>query len=422
MVHVHGVRAQELSSRTVGIGLDRLVAVPVDVGKPTAMAMVCDFTGRRLAAPFEFRQDRRGLTEFVARVERVLPAETALVRVGVEACGHYHRPVVASGLLPVDWQVVELNPAWVTAQRKVNGTARRKTDPIDLVAIADLLLAGRGYEVAARDEPLVELCAWVAHRRRRVHVRSGLKNQLLGQVDRCFPGLAGCLSDVLGTKVGRLVVAEFADPARLAKLGVDRFRAFAARRDVRVNVTIAQRLVAAARQALVLPEAAVARQVLDADLQLLADLDAHVADADARIGALIPATRYAVLTSGPGWGEVRVGGYAAAVGEPTRWGSHAKIYRAAGLNPAQYESSNRRRDGGISREGSVELRRALLDLGVGLWHRDAAARAYAAGLRERGKPGGIIATALARRANKIAFAMVRDQTLYDPTVWRREEG
>ena len=422
MMHVHGVRAQELSSRTVGVGLDRLVAVPVDVGKPTAMAMVCDFTGRRLAAPFEFRQDRAGLAELVERVQRVLPADVALVRVGVEACGHYHRPVVASGLLPAAWQLVELNPAWVTAQRRVNGTARRKTDPIDLVAIADLLLAGRGYEVAVGDEPLVELCAWVAHRRRRVQVRSGLKNQLLGQVDRCFPGLAGCLSDVLGAKVGRLVVAEFADPERLAKLGVDRFRAFAARRDVRVNVTIAERLVAAARQALPLPEATVARQVLAADLELLADLNAQVADAEGRIGALIPATRYAVLSSGPGWGTARVGGYAAAVGDPDRWASHAKIYRAAGLNPAQYESAGRRRDSGISREGSVELRRALLDLGVGLWHRDSAARAYAAGLRERGKPGGIIATALARRANKIAFAMVRDQSLYDPTVWQREEG
>lgn len=219
MVHVHGVRAQELSSRTVGIELDRLVAVPVDVGKPTAKGMVCDFTGRRLCAPFEFIQDRGGMAELVARVERVLPADTELVRVGVEACGHYHRPVVASGVLPGSWQLVELNPAWVTAQRKVNGSARRKTDDIDLVAIADLLLAGRGYEVAVGDEPLVELTAWVAHRRRRVHVRSGLKNQLLGQVDRCFPGLAGCLSDVLATKVGRLVVTDFADPARLATLG-----------------------------------------------------------------------------------------------------------------------------------------------------------------------------------------------------------
>ncbi len=291
MVHVHGVRAQELSSRTVGVELDRLVAVAVDVGKPTAKAMVCDFTGRRLCAPFEFRQDRAGMGELVARVERVLPGEVALVRVGVEACGHYHRPVVASGMLPTSWQLVELNPAWVTAQRKVNGSARRKTDDIDLAAIADLLLAGRGYEVAVGDEPLVELTAWVAHRRRRVHVRSGLKSQLLGQVDRCFPGLAGCLSDVLATKVGRLVVTDFADPARLATLGVERFRRYAARRDVRVNVAVAERLVAAARQALPLPEAAVARQVLAADLTLLADLDSQVVDAEARIGVLVGRVR-----------------------------------------------------------------------------------------------------------------------------------
>lgn len=82
-----------------------------------------------------------------------------------------------------------------------------------------------------------------------------------------------------------------------------------------------------------------------------------------------------------------------------------------------YESAGRRRDGGISREGSVHLRKALIELGVGLWHGDPAARAHAAGLRERGKRGALIARALAYRANKIAFAMVRDQTVYDPTRW-----
>ena len=421
MVHVHGARAQQLSARTAGVALERLVAVPVDVGKSSAMAMVCDFTGRRLAAPFEFAQDRAGVAELIERVCAVLPGQVALVRVGVEACGHYHRPLVSSGVLPDDWQLLELNPAWVTAQRRVNGTARTKTDPVDLIAIADLLLAGRGYEVLLGDEPAVELTAWVAHRRRRVQVRTGLKNQLTGQVDRCFPGLGDCLSSVLDTKVGRLVITEFADPTRLASLGASRFRRFAANRDVRVSVTVAERLVAAARQALVTPEAAVARQVLAADLALLDRLDAQIADADARIAQLVPVTHFGVLTSVPGWGPVRVGAYAAAVGDPARWPSHAKIYRAAGLNPSQYESAGRRRDGGISREGSVELRRALLDLGVGLWHCDRPARAYAASLRERGKPGGIIATALARRANKIAFAMVRDQTLYDPSCWPIKE-
>ncbi len=421
MVHVHGVRAQELSSRTAGVPLERLVAVPVDVGKSTAMALACDFTGRRLVAPFEFSLDRAGVSRFVERVREHLPAGAALVRVGVEACGHYHRPLVGCGVLPRDWQLVELNPGWVTAQRRVNGSARRKTDPLDLAAIADLLLAGRGYEVVVADASLVELAAWVAHRRRRVEVRSGLKNQLIGQVDRCFPGLGACLSSVLDTKVGRLVIAEFADPARLAALGAARFRALAARRDVRVSVTMGERLIAAAREALPTPEAGVARRVLAADLALLGDLDAQVAEADERIAALVPVTRYRVLTSFPGWGPLRVGAYAAAVGDPARWPSHRQVYRAAGLNPAQYESAGHRRDGGISREGSVQLRRALIDLGVGRWHGDPAARAYAASLRSRGKPGTVIACALARRAAKIAFAMVRDQTLYDRACWTTKE-
>src|SRR5215204_4016517 len=57
-------------------------------------------------------------------------------------------------------------------------------------------------------------------------------------------------------------------------------------------------------------------------------------------------------------------------------------------------------------------------LGVGLWRLDPAARAYAASLRARGKPPGVIATAMANRANRIAFAMVRDQRPYDPNRWR----
>jgi hypothetical protein len=35
-------------------------------------------------------------------------------------------------------------------------------------------------------------------------------------------------------------------------------------------------------------------------------------------------------------------------------------------------------------------------------------------LRARGKNGGVIACALAHRANRIAFALVRDQAGYDP--------
>lgn len=177
-----------------------------------------------------------------------------------------------------------------------------KTDPIDLVAIADLLLAGRGYEFVMGDEPRVELTPWVAHRRRRVEARSAVKHQLTGQLDRCFPGLGAALSSVPDTKVGRLVAVAFADPDRLVKLGASRFRAFAARRGVPVSVTMAERLVAAARDALSTPDAAVARQVLAADLELLERLDAQLVEVDRRACArhrLRGADQWAGLAAGP---------------------------------------------------------------------------------------------------------------------------
>jgi transposase len=412
--------AKELMSwtaRTAEVPLRQLVAVPVDVGKTTAMLMACDFTGRVLLAATEFVMTRQGVAGVLARLRAALPGDVALVRVGVEAAGHYHRPLTAAGVWPDGWQVVELNPAHVTAQRRVNGQRGVKTDRVDLAAITDLLLAGRGVPVSFAGEALVELAAWVAHRTRRVQVRTATKNQLLGQLDRAFPGLTLAISDVLGTKVGRLVAGHFADPTRLARLGADRFRRYAAGRGVQVNRTVAGRLVLAARAALPTAEAGVARQVLAADLALLADLDTQIGAAADRIAALLPGTEYAVLESVPGWGSVRVAGYAAALGPISRWSAAAKIYRAAGLTPVQYESAGRRRDGAISREGSVPLRRALLELGVGLWHQDPAAGGYANQLRQRGKPGGIIACALAHRANKIAYAMVRDQKPYDPNRW-----
>jgi transposase len=161
----------------------------------------------------------------------------------------------------------------------------------------------------------------------------------------------------------------------------------------------------------------VARRVLADDLGLLAELDGQIVAAEAQIAKLLPDTPFAVLLTVPGWGTIRAGNYGAAVGEPRRWPGARQLYRASGLSPAQYESAGKRRDGSISREGSVALRRALIDLGIGLWRSDPAARRYGQQLRARGKKGGVIGCAMANRANKIAYALVRDQSGYDPGRW-----
>ena len=395
------------------------VVVAVDVGKRSFAVSVTAADRRRLLGPVEVAMTRPAVSELIGRICAVLPP-AGCVQVAVEAAGHCHQPLLARSTWPSSWLLRELNPAHVSEQRRVMGRRRVKTDAIDLEAITELLLADRGLPVTDRQRVLGELEAWSAHRTRRVEIRSATKNQLLSQLDRAFPGLTLVLPDVLGTKAGRLVVEHFADPARLAAFGPTRLVRFAAARGLRLRRPLAERLVQAGRDALPTRDAAVARQVLAADLALLADLDAQVATAEAELARLLPASPFRTLTTVPGWGVVRAGNYGAALGDPGRWPGPRQVYRAAGLSPMQYESAGRRRDGGISREGSVTLRRALIDLGIGLWLSDPASKTYAATLRTRGKRGGIIACAMAHRATRIAYALVRDQAGYDPSRWTPE--
>lgn len=397
------------------------IVVAVDVGKNEFAVSVTDANRSVLLKPrLGCPMTAPALRQVVQDVERLLPPQ-ARVKVGIEAAGHYHRPLLAPASWPPGWELLELNPGHVTEQRRVLGKRTIKTDAIDLEAMTELLLAGRGLPVRASDTVLTELTAWSAHRTSRVALRTMTKNQLLGQLDRTFPGLTLALPDVLGTKVGRLVAAEFADPARLAALGSSRFIRFGATRGLQIRKNTADKLISAARDALPMPDAAVAQAVLTADLALLADLDAQIGTATAELARLVPLSPFKPLLSVKGWGAVRAGNYGGALGDPSRFTNSRQVYRTAGLNPIQYESAGKRRDSVISREGSVELRRALIDLGVGLWLNDSAARQQATALRARGKKGLVIACAMAHRANRIAFALVRDQSTYDPSRWTHQE-
>lgn len=187
------------------------VVVAVDVGKNTVALSVTDQGRHRLLGPLDFAMTRAGLSSTVKMIQSKV-IEPVVVKVGIEAAGHYHQPLMVPSSWPAGWELLELNPAHVTEQRRVQGRRRVKTDAIDLEAITELVLAGRGTPVTERAQVLGELAAWSAHRTRRVEARTALKNQLLGQLDRAFPGLTLALPDVLATKVGRLVVENSPTP------------------------------------------------------------------------------------------------------------------------------------------------------------------------------------------------------------------
>ena len=125
-----------------------------------------------------------------------------------------------------------------------------------------------------------------------------------------------------------------------------------------------------------------------------------------------------MLASLPGVGVVRASAYGAGIGDPWRFPNAGAAYRASGLVPAEYSSAGRSRGGqGISREGSVELRSAIIELGRGLAGHDEDFAAYRRRLLSTGKRPLVAAVAVGHRAHRLAFAMLRSQQPYDPKRW-----
>jgi transposase len=360
------------------------------------------------------------LIDAVSQAER--SRDAVVVRVGVEAAGHYHRTAVAR-LKKAGLEVVELNPGAVKQARAQQLLRALKTDARDLGAMAELLTRGAGRPPEQRDQALSTQGAWTAHRRRKVKARTALTNQVLAQIDLIFPGLQGCFTTgVLTTKAGRVIVRDLVEPARIKHLGDEGLRRFVARRGVQLTRPKAASITAAARNALSLPEEElVARNaVFSADIVLLDYVDTMIEEADQQLSEVLGATPAAVLTSLPGVSVVRASNYGAEIGDPWRFRSAESAYRFSGLVPASYDSARKVRPGQhISREGSVELREAIIELGRGLSQFDPDFADYKRRLVNNGKKRSIAAVAVGHRAHRLAFSMLRSGRPYDEAHWPR---
>lgn len=398
----------------------RCLVVPVDVGKWSAMALVADHHGEVVRAPFEFRLDEPGVCELLSLIADAAGDRGAVVcRVGVESAGHYHRTLVAR-LRADGVEVVELNPAAVKEARSQQLLRRLKSDERDLGAMAELMIRGGGRLPQIRDDAMAAQAAWAAHRRRKVAAHVALSNQVQGHLDLVFPGLGACFDGILRTRAGMVIVRDLADPDRMRRLGPEGLRRFVARRGVVLQRGKAAQLIDASKVALRLPaaERAPVAALLRADVALLEALDEEIRHAEDELGSVLDATPAGVLVSLPGVGVVRASAYGAAIGDPRRFPNADAAYRASGLVPAEYSSAGRHRGGQhISREGSVELRSAIIELGRGLAGHDDDFAAYRRRLRSSGKRPAVAAVAVGHRAHRLAFAMLRTQEPYDPKRW-----
>jgi len=233
--------------------------------------------------------------------------------------------------------------------------------------------------------------------------------------------------------------------AEACRLGAYRaiHRASAAQRHVRAQLTVRDALIRtrtryvsvvkalARRDGLRLPsgepvhtEAKLAALPLSAALAaelvplrvVLDPLNAQIADADARLGALAAGDPVvARLRTAPGIGPVTAVAFVARLDDVTRFASAHQLEAYLGLTPREYSSGEHQRRGRISKTGNPRMRSLLVEAAWRLLRsKDVAAaplRAWAERIAAR-RGRSIAAVALARRLAGILFAMWRDGVDY----------
>ena len=161
------------------------LVVAIDMAKYHPKALICDYQGTILEAPFGFGPHQHGVHRVMERAEawRVQIGATHIIA-GIEPTGYYHEPVVRQ-LAAHGWTVRLLSPT-MTAEERPADHRRSKTDPIDLMAIARCVLNARGSEQPLLSGIPAALRAVSRARRIMVRQQTRIKNLIRSVVDQTF--------------------------------------------------------------------------------------------------------------------------------------------------------------------------------------------------------------------------------------------
>ena len=423
--HIRGERGQAFADKIRGLNLEQILCVSLDISKYFQVVMIHNALGEIVKPTFEIDIFKTGFEQLCQAIDEAIDhSQAKLVLVGLEPTGHYFENL-ARHLRQRPQPVTLINSYAVSQNRKQQMMRREKDDPIDVAAIGDLLRRGEGTAYQPLQGIYLELQQLDRVRQGKVKMRTMLKNQIIGHLDRIFPGLV-----IIGKAAKERYTPMFAtdfwecrtmqhlirvcpDPRQLAAMSTtDLIAAFHAH-TFKMGPKTAAKIISYAQKVL-LPDPeviAIRSELLHHDLILLDAVEKRIAVMEERLVDLVSQTPYQIWAKLKGLSDLQVARLAAAIGDPEHY-THAKqVFRRSGLVSGRNDSGVRQNQGKgnkIVKTGDVHLRRALLDAIYSLILHQPVLFSYYAKLK-LSKPDLVARVATARRANGILWATLRDQ-------------
>jgi transposase len=153
------------------------------------------------------------------------------------------------------------------------------------------------------------------------------------------------------------------------------------------------------------------RWVVDRQLARLGQLDAEIIAVEVRLKGLTAADPLVQrLLALKGIGLVTAATIRAEVGRFDRFRSGKQLARYCGLTPHNASSGQRQADAGLIKAGNPQLRAVLIEAAHRLMRYDGRWSALNRSLRSRGKPGSVVAAAVANRWVRWLYHQMQPET------------
>jgi transposase len=193
----------------------------IDVAKYRHELCLVDDNGS-VVLQLHIDNSRTGLDKLIQNLER-LNISANDVQFCLEATGHYWLSLYCH-LTDLGYSVNVINPIQSDALRNLY-IRKSKTDRKDALILADLIRFGHVSETKLASETVLKLQTLSRLRFEFVRQVGGLKNRVLGILDRIFPEYPQCFSNVF-IITSRELLKTFTDPEELATADLSELSAF----------------------------------------------------------------------------------------------------------------------------------------------------------------------------------------------------
>jgi len=428
--HLQGSRGEAFAELIRGVPQDKIICVSIDVHKYYHRVLIVNCYQEILVPSFQVDIFQSGYERLYGVIDDIVAKTKAqLLFIGMEPTGHYFENL-ARHLLERYPHVRLVNSYAVKENRNQKMLRRQKDDEIDLCSIADLVLRNECFPYQPLRGDYLHLQYWVRYREAKVKMRTAVMNQITGHLDRIFPGLVQFNHGVdddheppfarfWHSQTAQRLIRLCPSPRQLATLPAQALVELYHLQGYHLGIKTAQRIIHFAQQVL-LPsqdELEARLPLLQTDLQFLDSLNQIISAAEQHISTYLARTKGCILVEVKGIGVLRAASYVAGIGNPEHYEHAAQTFKRSGLVSGRDDSGIRKRDGKgqrVTKVGDPHLRSALHEVTLGLCQWQPYFDQYKDRLEARAKHPGVAAVATARKVNGVLFALMRDQSHFEP--------